>query len=206
MDAAVAGVVVALCLTVWDLLRMWLREPPRWTDRLGLAFWGTVSVLAAERWGPHWLVVVAWSVTGFCMLGAVAAAAVGALPTVPVVDAAQLRQRLLAACGPDGPETTTVGVSSTGFVAVRTTGAPSHVLAARLERGCPFCLVEEILTEVGQDAEQAVERYRGERSRGVNAMAVLTRTAPDAGRRADILPMTGNRKPFRTACATHALP
>lgn len=207
MDAAVAGVVVALCLTVWDLLRLWLREPPRWADRLGLAFWGTASVFAAERWGPHWLVVVAWVVTGFCMLGAVAVTAVQVLvPAIPVVDAQQLRQRLLAACGPDGPETTTVGVSSTGFVAVRTTGGPSHALAARLEGGCPFCFVEEILTEVGEDAEHAVERYRGERSRGVNAMAVLTRTATEAGRRADILPMTGNRKPFRAACATHALP
>jgi hypothetical protein len=200
-------VVVALSLTLWDLLRIWRHDPPRWSDRLSLAFWGTASVVAAERWAPGWPAAVAWVVAGLCMLGAAVAVAIQALTRpIPVVDKRHLRQQLLAACGPDGPETTTVGVSSTGFVAVRMTGRRPRVLAARVDRGCPFCLVEEVLTDVGQDAERAIERYRSERSSGVNAMAVLTRTATDTCRRAEILPMTGNRTPFRAACSTHALP
>ena len=207
MNAVSAGVIVTLSLTLWDLLRVWRYDPPRWIDRLSLAFWGTASVLVAERWAPGWLAAVAWAVTGFCMLGAVVAVAIQSLaPSIPVVDRRHLRQQLLVVCGPDGPESTTVGVSSTGFIAVRMTGQLSRVMAARLDRGCPFCFVEEILTDVGQDAERAVERYRSERSSKVNAMAVLTRTATDTGRRVEILPMTGNRKPFPAACSTHALP
>ncbi|WP_250404565.1 hypothetical protein [Streptomyces cellostaticus] len=206
MDAASAGVVVSLSLTLWGLVRVWTHDPPRWIDRLSLAFWGTGSVVAAERWAPGPLAAVAWVVAGFCVLGAVVAVVIqSVVPAVPVVDGRNLRRQLLLACGPDGPETTTVGVSSTGFIAVRMTGRRSRVLAARLDHGCPFCFVEEIVTDVGQDAERAVERYRGERARGVNAMAVLTRTATDLGRRADIRPMTGNRRPFPAACPVHAL-
>ncbi|GAB2769538.1 hypothetical protein [Streptomyces bullii] len=204
---AFGAVLVCLVLALWDLLRIWRREQPRWRDRLSLAFWAGLGVFSAESWAPGWMVVVAWVVAGFCWVGAVAATVLQTLvPPVPVVEEQQLRQRMLAVCGPDGPETTTVGVTSTGFVAVRTRGERLPVMAARLVCGCRFCLVEEILTAVGEDAERAVEQYRGERSRGVNAMAVLTRNATGGRRRrADILPMAGNRRPFRAGCFTHSL-
>ncbi|MFI9255813.1 hypothetical protein [Streptomyces sp. NPDC053069] len=208
MNAAYGAVLVSLALALWDLLRILRHDPPRWRDRLSLGVWAGVGTFAAERWTPGWMAVVAWVIAGFCVLGAVVATVLQTVvPSIPVVEEQQLRQRVLAVCGPDGPESTTVGVSSTGFVAVRTRGERLPVMAARLERGCPFCFVEEILTAVGEDAERAVERYRGERSRGVNAMVVLTRAATGARRRrAEILPMTGNRKPFPHAgCLTHAL-
>ncbi|MEU0337300.1 hypothetical protein [Streptomyces sp. NPDC006193] len=205
---AFGAVLVCLMLALWDLLRIWRREQPRWRDRLSLAIWAGLGVFSAESWAPGWMVVLAWVVAGFCWVGAVAATVLQtSVPPVPVVEGQQLRQRVLAVCGPDGPETTTVGVTSTGCVAVRTRGERLPVMAARLVFGCPFCLVEEILTAVAEDAERAVEQYRSARSRSVNAMAVLTRD-PTGGsrRRADILPMTGNRKPFRAGCLTHSLP
>ncbi|GHD53634.1 hypothetical protein [Streptomyces galbus] len=208
MNAAYGAVLVCLALALWDLLRIVRRNPPRWRDRLSLGVWAGAGTLAAERWTPGWMTVLAWTVAALCVLGAAAATVLQTtVPSIPSVEEHQLRQRVLALCGPDSPESTTVGVSSTGFVAVRTRGPRLPVMAARLERGCPFCFVEEILTAVGEDAERAVERYRDEHSRGVNTMAVLTRATTGARRRrTEILPMTGNRKPFPHAgCRTHAL-
>ncbi|MYW05513.1 hypothetical protein [Streptomyces sp. SID3343] len=210
------GLICLPVLAAWSLLRVlvpiWRGDKPRIRDVVGAGFWlgGTLTVGSEEGHGR--LLIIGWGLLAVIPLfgiGLGISAAVSAFTGKrgSVVDPTRLRLRIAAATRPDTADSILFGVARNGTVILgglpATPDGPALPPRVRLAHECPFCFVEEVLTELVEDAAPHIAEYRNDVAHGKNRVFILGRLDGDPRLRAEINTLAGEENPHAADCLVH---
>ncbi|MFB7948873.1 hypothetical protein ACFC6L_28615 [Kitasatospora phosalacinea] len=201
------GLVVIPVLAGWSALRIVAWQGARALDYLSALFWSGVAVGLGLGDGPGWLLAAGCATTVATVLAHLLVVAARRMnqPLV-TVDPEAFRARLLAACTADGsPEALLAGVGPDGTVTVRGLeaagiGRERHHLGG----ACGSCLLEEFVTGLAVNGEEAVEQYRAQLRRRANQLFLLRRGVISGEWTAELRPVQGFKAPYEYApCRVH---